>query len=56
MSVCDAGVALCAVLLLSAPAHCKTAEIEIASVIKIMMMAANCAKLFPNSFIFPSLR
>jgi hypothetical protein len=39
---------------LSALAHCEMAAVDTASVIKIMMMAANCATLFANSFILPS--
>lgn len=41
-------------VLLSALAHCEMAAVEMASVIKIMMMAANCARLFASSFILPS--
>jgi hypothetical protein len=42
------------VALLSLPlllAHCETAAVEMASVIKTMMMAASCAQLLPSSFI-----
>jgi hypothetical protein len=40
--------------LLPSLAHCEMAAVETAMVIKIMMMAANCATLFATSFIVPS--
>src|ERR1043165_3148935 len=50
-SVCGCFSVFCGALTSFALAHCEMAAVETASVIKIMMIAASCAKLFANSFM-----